>query len=501
MKKTTTRLFCCVTVLSALFASCQPQNPSPNPTPTPSAGRAAGAPGPAGAQGFGGGQRPGGRNQVIPVQVSTVVFGPLTASNTSAGVVSPEIQSSVAAGANGTVRTIVRKAGEWVSAGDVVIQLDDTQLKLSLALAQTSLQNALVNAGFDESGKPSPTSTIALKIQYAQSDVAAKQRTYEADLALFKLGGVTQTTLDNDQSAIQNAQATLESLKASVQQSTMTVQTATLQVQQAQLNLSNASIKAPFDGQIAAVNLRPGEYVGTSTAAFVLVSRNKILTFSVPPSDAPGLTWGTPVKFTYGGTEYQARITQLPAAPVGGLIPLTASLPTNLSPPLGTVGTITYTVELARGALVPLPAVQSAENTTFVFTADEANKVGKSQVTILAETGAFAAVAGVKVGTTVVLNPPPGLLVGSTVQPQTAEGQALPTPPAPATTPAPAEQTRRRPAPTAEAGETPAPGAAGRGNFDPSKLTPEQRAEFQARRKAAQSAQGSEAPTPPTGGQ
>jgi multidrug efflux pump subunit AcrA (membrane-fusion protein) len=351
----------------------------------------------------------------------------LVASNTSAGAVSPETQSSVAAGTNGTVKTIVRKAGEWVRTGEVVVQLDDSQLRLSLQLAQTALQNAVVNAGFDETGKPSPGSTIALKIQYAQSDVLAKQKNYEADQQLLKIGGVTQATLDNDVSAIQNSQATLESLKASVQQSTMAVQTATLQLQQAQLNLANAAIKAPFDGQIAAVNVHPGEYVGTSTAVFVLASRQKILTFTVPPSDAPGLSNRTPVKFTYNGQDYGATITQIPAAPVGGLIPLTASLPVDLSPPLGTVGTIVYTVELARGALVPLQAVQSAENTTFVFTVSKANKVAKSQVTILAETGAFAAVTGVPVGATVILNPPPGILVGSTVQPQAvADAQAAP---------------------------------------------------------------------------
>lgn len=401
-----TRLFAVPLLILAI--SCHPSPPpTGGPSPSPS-----GSPAPAGPR--------AGRNQVIPVQVSPVTFGPLMATNTAAGAVSPETQSSVAAGANGTVKTIVRKAGEWVKAGDVVVQLDDAQARLSLQLSQTAYQNALINAGFDESGKPSVNSTILLKIQYAQSDLAAKQRTYEADLNLFKIGGVTQTTLDNDQSAIQNSQANLESLKASLQQSTLAVQTASLQLQQAQLNLANTGIKAPFDGQISSVNVRPGEYVGTATATFVLVSRQKIITFSVPPADAPGLAVRTSVKFSYNGRVYDALITQAPAGPVGGLIPLTASLPLDLSPPLGTVGTITYALELARGTLVPLQAVQSAENTTFVFTVREGNKVAKNTVTILAETGAFAAVLGVEVGTSVIISPPPGILVGATVQPTDA---------------------------------------------------------------------------------
>jgi len=433
------------------------------------------------------------------------------ANNTSAGAVSPETQSSVAAGATGTVRTIFHKAGEWVSAGDPVVQLDDSQLRLSLQLAQTAYQNAVLNSGFDETGKPSPTSTIALKIQYAQSDVAAKQKILESDQGLFKIGGVTQTTLDNDQSAIQNSMATLESLKASVQQSSMAIQTASLQLQQAQLNLSNAAIKAPFDGQISAVNVHPGEYVTTSTASYVLVSKKKIITFSVPPSDAPGLAIGTPIKFTYNGAAYTAHITQIPAAPVGGLIPLTASLPPDLSPPLGTVGTITYALTLAQGTLVPLQAVQSAENSTFVFTVDKANKVGKSIVGIVAETGAFAAVSGVEVGTTVILSPPPGILVGSTVQPTAATD--VTTAPVPAFDPSkltPEQKAAYQAKHKAVTEGTPpgsAPEATGappkgpRGAFDPSKPTPEQKAAYQAKRKAAAGAPAAGNPAPATGGQ
>jgi hypothetical protein len=43
-------------------------------------------------------------------------------------------------------------------------------------------------------------------------------------------------------------------------------------------------------------------------------------------------------------------------------------------------------------------------------------KVTTRTITILAESGTTAAVAGIEDGTLVVLNPPPGLLPGSSVQ-------------------------------------------------------------------------------------
>jgi hypothetical protein len=65
--------------------------------------------------------------------------------------------------------------------------------------------------------------------------------------------------------------------------------------------------------------------------------------------------------------------------------------------------------------LVPLPAIQSLENTTYAFVVKN-NKATRSDINILADSGSYSAVSGLQDGDTVILNPPPGLLVGATVQ-------------------------------------------------------------------------------------
>lgn len=443
-----TRAFTAALVALALMTGCTPNANTPS-TPTtqgapgtPGAG-ATGTQGPQGAApqgapgGRGGGGFPGGggngRQAVVTVQTETVKSGVLWVDNTTAGAVVPETQSTVAAGASGTVRQILRQVGDWVEEGTPVVQLDDTQLKLSLRLAQASLEDAKMSAGITDTG--TGFGTLAnLKLQPTQSALATAQRNYASAQTLAKAGGITNLELENSLTLLQNAQANYESAKLALQQSGLKVETTSIQLQQAELNLANATIKAPYAGQISAINLHPGEFVGTSTASFSLVSRTKVISFGVSPSEAPGLTLGSPVKFTYGGKSATSQVSQAPSAPVNGLVPLTAWLPTSITAPLGTVGTLSYRLPVAEGVLVPLPALQSAENKTFVFTADQ-GKARRHEVTVLGDSGTYTAVSGLASGASVIVNPPPGLLVGATVQavaqegavPQAGTGVAAPT--------------------------------------------------------------------------
>ena len=380
----------------------------------------------AGAQAPGGFNKQGGQNggaqgsnrrsAVVTVEVQAARKGALTVENTAAGAVIPDTQSSVAAGASGSVKVLLKQAGDWVATGTPVIQLDDAALKLSVRLAQATLENAKINAGTSTAGGATgATSKLGLQLQSAQSAVSSAEKNWASAQALQKIGGISGSDYDNAQVQLQTSQANLESAKMAVQQNVLQVETASIQLEQAQLNLANALIKAPYAGQISVVNVHPGEFVGQSTPVFGLVSRSKVISFSVSPSDAPGLNAGTMVKFIYNGATATTQVAQIPGAPLNGLVALTAALPASVNASLGTVGTIAYSVVLANGILVPITALQSAENKTFVYT-NENNKAARYEVQVLAESGTEVAITGLNPKASVILNPPPGLLVGATIQ-------------------------------------------------------------------------------------
>ena len=70
---------------------------------------------------------------------------------------------------------------------------------------------------------------------------------------------------------------------------------------------------------------------------------------------------------------------------------------------------------MATGVLIPIPAIQTLENTTYVYTIKN-NKSVRADITILNDSGSYAAVSGVNDNDSVIVNPPPGLLPGASIK-------------------------------------------------------------------------------------
>ena len=369
----------------------------------------------------------GGRTfAALRVQTVTVHVGELSASNDTAGSVMPVTQSSVASQVAGVAQRIARKAGDWVQEGATVVQLEDSLLKLAVQNAQAALENTKINYAIGQDNSSQANPKLSLQVQSAQSALASAQKNYDSQKALNDIGGNSSSQLDNSRSQHEQAQANLEAAKSaldqnqkadtqSIAQLKLAVDQARNQLQIAQLNLQNSVIKAPFAGQIAAVNVNPGTYVGLNTGVFVLVSADRQINFNVPPPDAPNLKVGGIVQFSYLGATYPVRISQEPSAPINGVVPMVAAVPRNISPPYGAVGTVSYTLTVAKGALVPIAALEVNEDQNFLYTVAN-GKAATQNITILGEAGTTAAVAGIGEGTEVIVNAPPGLLAGTTVQ-------------------------------------------------------------------------------------
>jgi multidrug resistance efflux pump len=401
----------------------------------------------------------GNAGATIPVLSVQVAEGPLTVENDTAGTVQPVTQSKVVAKIAGTVASVRHVAGDWVKAGETVVQLDDTQLKLAVKMAQSSLDNAKITLAINEDTTNQAHPKLTFDVQSAESAVAAAQKNYDAAQALLKVGGATLSQVDSARSQLQAAQSILDTArtnldlnnKADVQtlaQLRIAVDQAQNQLQQAQLNLQYSSISAPFTGQLAVVNVNPGEYVGADTTAFVLVSAEKEMDFNVPPADAPHLPIGTKLTFSYEGRNFPITVSQLPSAPVNGVVPMVASVPPAFPLAYGTVGTVTYSLTLATGILVPIAALQTLEDKNYVF-GIENGKATVHTITVIAESGVTAALSGIAAGAQVIVDPPPGLLDGSQVEPvQAAESESSPGSPAPQVGNGP---TGQQPAPAGQA--------------------------------------------------
>jgi multidrug efflux pump subunit AcrA (membrane-fusion protein) len=362
----------------------------------------------------------------IAVRVVPVTIDALVVEHQTSGTVNPVMQSQVAGQVGGVVARVLRRAGDRVEKGDIIVQLDDSQLRLSLKTAQASLEASRINLSTTQGATAQANPTLDLQVKSAESSLSVAQRNYDSKKALFDLGGATGAEMDRAKSDLSMAQASLEAARTALDQNSkadvqniaqlkLAVDQSSFAVQQAQLNLEHAAIKAPFAGRLVAVNVQPGEFVSQNAPAFIIASQEREVDFNVPPSDAPTLHVGSPVSFTIAGKSYALRISQSADVPVSGVVPMAAAVPASMALTYGGVGTVSYSLTLARGALVPTGALQTSEDRNFVFVVT-AGKASRREITILTESGSVAVVTGVAAADMVVVNPPPGLLDGSIVK-------------------------------------------------------------------------------------
>ncbi len=330
------------------------------------------------------------KRQPTPVHTLTVKHGSLTTTHAAAGTVTAVTESRVASQVAGVVKSVSHLAGTWVKQNEVVIQLDDSELKLAVQAAQSGLESAKVNE------------------EKAKAELKLAQLTLTRDKTLIKKKYIPQSKIDSDSTTAQTASQALQAAQAAVSQ-------AKAQLGQAELNLQHGAVRAPFDGQLAAVNVQPGEFVSQNAPVFVLVSPDREIQFNVPPADASELSPGTKVTFRLNGTSHPAVVSRSPSAPINGVVPMVAKLTSSAKLSYGLVGKVTYKLALGQGEIIPVSALQTKGNSDFVYVISSGKATART-VQVVSESGTDAAVTGIKPGAQLILNPPPGLVEGSPVK-------------------------------------------------------------------------------------
>jgi membrane fusion protein (multidrug efflux system) len=162
---------------------------------------------------------------VQPVEVTTVVRRDLVESLTVVGSVAPNESADMRAEIAGLVRGIYFEEGQAIRRGDVLVKIDDAELRAQLAQAEARFQLATLNLERSEN--------------------------------LRKTQSTTQADYDRARTEFASAKADLSVLR---------------------LRLEKTEVKAPFDGVVGARSLSPGDYVTNQTPITAIddLSRLKI---------------------------------------------------------------------------------------------------------------------------------------------------------------------------------------------------------------------------------
>jgi RND family efflux transporter MFP subunit len=271
-----------------------------------------------------------GPENIAVVKAQEIRSGPALSGN-----LEPESQATVRAEVGGAVMQTHAEQGDRVSAGQALVNIDDSALRETELAAQSAVTNA----------------------QNAR-DIAKRQ--VDRNQTLLKAGAIAERDLELVQNQYTQADAQLANAKA--------------QLANAQKQLSKATVAAPFSGSVSARQVSAGDIVQAGTALYTIVNPSTMrLEASVPADQLSAIRIGSPVDFTVNGypnrqfTGHVTRINPI-ADPTTRQVRIIVSLPNSGGVLVGGLFADGHVAsEVRKAPVIPVSAVDERGLKPFVM--------------------------------------------------------------------------------------------------------------------------------------
>jgi HlyD family secretion protein len=223
-------------------------------------------------------------------------------------------QVTISSEADGKVSRILADLGDRVTAGQVLLQIDNEKQQYSYEQQQAALARALAQYGAsDPQNLPDIEKTP--DAQRANADLVQATQAFERASELFKRTLISQQALDDARAALQSKRAIYnaalqngKNLRASIQASEATMKLAGRQ-------LRDTEIRAPFDGFVERRLVNLGELVKSQTPVMAVVRLDPLkVTAEIPEKMAPWISVGQQVDLqvdAYRDRKFSGKLSRI----------------------------------------------------------------------------------------------------------------------------------------------------------------------------------------------
>jgi len=205
------------------------------------------------------------------------------------GVVQTESRAQLAFGVPGVIHHVLVDIGDKVNTGDVLASLDMKPYELALSRARAEAEKA-------------------------QANLQETRTNFERMARLRERSAVSEQDLDASRTLFESARSQL--LEAQTQ------------IELAERDLSKATLKAPYDGEVAARHIEPFEEVSPDQVAFTFNGMTKLIVESSVPAHLVNEI--TTTERITAGVNYKGRSFDASVAHVGGRATNGLSFPVKL---------------------------------------------------------------------------------------------------------------------------------------------------------------------------
>jgi HlyD family secretion protein len=209
----------------------------------------------------------------LKIRATTVERGPIRSLISTNGKVEPIHNFEAHSPVPTTVRRLLVKEGDRVRQGQLLLQLDDADLRSQAARAQAQMKAAQADqADASTGGTREELLTLETQLLNARNARAAAQRNLEALRRLQQQGAASSGEVKQAEDTLQRAQADTTLLEQKKKDRYSQPELAKVQAQgieaqaayeAAEDALAKSSVHAPFDGIVYALPVKQGAYVQT----------------------------------------------------------------------------------------------------------------------------------------------------------------------------------------------------------------------------------------------
>lgn len=388
----------------------------------------------------------------VPVSAAPIRRGAIESTYSLTGTIIAGQQANLSSVISGQVRAVNAQIGDRVQKGQLLVQIDDSSLRATLAQNEAALAASEARLRSSVANSTGTASTTQAGLTSAQVAYDAAASNLKRTQSLFKQGFVSQSAMDTASSEFAAAQSALRTAQVAAQNANMSTGSASsaqadvagLRAAAAQdaatiqftlTQIDQAAVTAPFDGVVTQRSVDPGSLASPGTPLIQVSSMDPaFVAVGIPDSDLGSVAAGTAATISLDsmpGRTWTGIVANLNAATNAGTLSYLAriAIPNpQLALKAGMVANVAFVAARHdRALLVPRTAIAATQDGSAVYFVEKGKaKLVAVKVGLQTQDQAEISGAGIEAGRTVITQRPDSLQDGSPVQVVTALAGAGP---------------------------------------------------------------------------
>lgn len=238
---------------------------------------------------------------------------------TYTGEIKASEYTSVSAKASGTAKAVYKEVGDYVSAGDILVQIDDTDYRTQYNQAKAAYDatlaqyNSITNGGAQQTKLQLEAALNSAKIEYNNA-----KTNYENQKVLYESGAISKSVYDSAVTRYDNAQINYNTAKSNYDltigvvleenktSAKANLNSASVALEAAGNALGNTIVRAPISGYIASRNVNKGQMVAQGVEIYSIKATDVVeAQINVTESVISSLSAGTKASISVKAADVQ----------------------------------------------------------------------------------------------------------------------------------------------------------------------------------------------------